>query len=166
MTSDYVDAALFLGMHSADERLRIACKSFFTSRVDGRLVMSMEQVGRCDDTIWGLDRALQDAYYPFMDNLHTLVDIHRPAYDEADVRRGLSNPMFRRFPTHERLLLGMVVRREGRLTSASPRLVRPRPVCLPVHPPDPVTGPEPRFPEPLEQLYRESLAVRLPRGVL
>ncbi|MEU6698481.1 DUF6190 family protein [Pseudonocardia sp. NPDC046786] len=165
-TPDYVDAALFLGMHSTDERLRVACKSFFTARVDDRLIMSMEQIGRCDDTIWRLDRDLQDAYYPFMDTLHTVVDIHRPAYDEADVQRGLSNPLCRRFPTHERLLLGMVMRREGRLTSASPRLVRRRPACLPVHPPEPVTGPEPCFPEPIEQLYQKSLAVRLPREVL
>jgi uncharacterized protein DUF6190 len=160
----YADAALFLGMNSADESVRISCKAFFAARLDGRVVMSLEQVGRCDDVVWGFSRELQDAYYPFMDNLHTLMDIGRPAYDEADVRRGLDEELPKELPVHERLLLGMVLNRDGLLHSASPRLRDHG--GLPVRPPAPVSGPEPSFPEPLEQLYRESLDLRIPVDAL
>lgn len=159
----YADAALFLGMNSADDRLRRACKAFFADRLHGRVVMSQEQVGRCDDTIWRFDRALQDAYYPFMDNLHTVMDIARPPYDEDDVRRGLDGEPPRTLPVHERLLLGMVLNRHGRLHSASARLLEHGARGgLPVAAPAPVSGPEPVFPEPLEKLYQQSLALRIP----
>ncbi|WP_316759863.1 DUF6190 family protein [Streptomyces herbicida] len=162
---DYADAALFLGMNSADETLRIACKAFFAARLDRTLVMSLEQVGRCDDVIWGYGRELQDAYYPFMDNLHTLMDIRRLGYDEADLRWALDGDgISERLPAHERLLLGMVRNRKGLLHSASPRL--PHRTGLPVRAPAPVDGPEPVFPEPLEALYRQSLVLRVPAGVL
>ncbi|MGW4566354.1 DUF6190 family protein [Streptomyces sp. NPDC004561] len=163
--AEYADAALFLGMNSADERLRVACKAFFAARLDGTLVMSLEQVGRCDDVIWGYARELQDAYYPFMDNLHTVMDIRRVGYDEADLRRaldgtGIPDPL----PVHERLLLGMVTGREGLLHTASPRLTRHP--GLPVRAPAAADGPEPVFPGPLEALYRRSLALRVPAGAL
>ncbi|MFE0189667.1 DUF6190 family protein [Streptomyces sp. NPDC059008] len=163
-TSDtYADAALFLGMNSADDRLRRACKAFFTTRLNGRVVMSQEQVGRCDDVIWRFDRELQDAYYPFMDNLHTVMDIARPPYDEADVRRGLDGEPPGTLPVHERLLLGMVLNRHGRLHSASARLLdHGARGGLPVEAPASVSGPEPSFPEPLEKLYQQSLALRIP----
>ncbi|WDV51179.1 DUF6190 family protein [Streptomyces coeruleorubidus] len=163
--ADYADAALFLGMNSADEELRVACKAFFAARLAGRLVMSLEQVGRCDDVIWGYGRELQDAYYPFMDNLHTVMDIRRLGYDEADVRHALDDggtPAG--LPVHERLLLGMVGNRKGLLHTASPRLLdHPG---LPVRAPAPVTGSEPAFPEPLEALYRQSLVLRISADAL
>ncbi|MFF4563556.1 DUF6190 family protein [Streptomyces sp. NPDC001435] len=162
---EYGDAALFLGMNSADETLRIACKTFFVTRLDRTLVMSLEQVGRCDDVIWGYGRELQDAYYPFMDNLHTVMDIRRLGYDAADLRRALDGDGIPdRLPAHERLLLGMVGNRKGLLHSASPRL--PHHTGLPVRAPAPVDGPEPDFPEPLEALYRQSLVLRIPADAL
>ncbi|MYV94277.1 DUF6190 family protein [Streptomyces sp. SID1034] len=162
--AEYADAALFLGMNSAADEVRRACKAFFVTRCAGRLVMSLEQVGRCDDVIWGYSRELQDAYYPFMDHLHTVMDIERVGYDEADVRRGTDAATPRHLPMHERLLLGMVHNREGLLRTVSERLLGH--VELPVRAPDPVIGPEPSFPEPLEALYRDSLALRIPAGAL
>jgi hypothetical protein len=155
----YVDAALFMGMNSTDEATRIACKSFFAARLNDRVVMSLEQVGRCDDIVWRFPREVQDAYYPFMDNLHTDMSIERRGYDLGDVRRGLEDSADSgSLPTHERLLLGMVVNRGGVLHSASSRLLgRPG---LPVLAPE--NGTEQAFPEPLERLYRASLALRVP----
>jgi hypothetical protein len=167
MPAEYIDAALFLGMHSVDDRLRIDCKAFVADRVRRRLTISLEQVGRCDDVVWRYGREVQDAYYPFMDILHTVMDIERPAYEEEDVRRGLDLPADAPLPVHERLLLGMVLNRHGSLTTASPRLLADGvdPV-LPVRAPPAVAGDEPSFPDELERLYRNSLALRVPEGAL
>ncbi|MEU5218660.1 DUF6190 family protein [Streptomyces sp. NPDC020807] len=162
----FIDAALFLGMHSADESVRLAAKAFFVQRLDGRVVMSLEQVGRCDDVIWGYSRELQDAYYPFMDVLHTVMEISREPYDPADVRLALDDSADSAVPAHltftDRLVLGQVINRKGLLHT-----VRPRAAAfpgLPVRgvPAPPVGEPEPAFPEPLERLYTASLALRLP----
>ncbi|MBT2449641.1 hypothetical protein J7F03_21665 [Streptomyces sp. ISL-43] len=161
---EYADAALFLGMNSVDEDVRRACKAFFVDRLAGRLVMSLEQVGRCDDIVWGFSRELQDAYYPFMDNLHTVMDIRRLGYDEADVERGTGPEPPRTLPAHERLLLGMVLNRKGLLHTASPRLAATTGFALRVA--DCADGPEARFPEPLESLYQQSLALRVPAEAL
>jgi hypothetical protein len=160
----YADAALFLGMNSADDGVRRACKAFFVNRLDGRVVMSLEQVGRCDDVIWGFSRELQDAYYPFMDNLHTVMDIRRLGYDEADLERAADPELPRTLPVHERLLLGMVRGRGGVLHTASPRLAATTGFALRVA--APADGPEARFPEPLESLYQQSLALRVPADAL
>lgn len=162
---EYADAALFLGMNSTDDKVRLACKAFFAAHLESRLVVSLEQVGLCDAVIWGFCRELQDAYYPFMDHLHTLMDIQRIGYEEADVRRATEDEEIPRdLPVHERLLLGMVINRNGLLRSVSPRLLsRPD---LPVRPPEPAAGSPPAFPEPLKSLYRQSLALRVPAGAL
>jgi hypothetical protein len=156
----YADAALFLGMNSTDEALRIACKAFFAGRPHGPVVMSLEQVGRCDDVIWDYSRELQDAYYPFMDNLHTIAGIRREGYEEVDIRRALSQDVPAALPAHERLLLGMVLNRKGMLHTASPRLGFGG--RLPVRPVGAAPASEPLFPDPLERLYRQSLALRVP----
>ncbi|MFI5783044.1 DUF6190 family protein [Nocardia sp. NPDC051570] len=152
-----VDAWAFLGMHSRDEALRHCCKGFFAQRLGERLIMSLEEVGRCDDVVWGFPRDTQDAYYPFMDNLHTDARIDRLGYDEDDVRTSLYTPELVGLPMRERLLLGMVLRREAVLYTANPRL-RDR-ADLPVR-----SVPEPSasgFPDRLELLYQDSLALRV-----
>ncbi|WP_405852761.1 DUF6190 family protein [Streptomyces sp. NBC_00090] len=161
----FIDATLFMGMHSKDDAVRVAAKSFFADRLAagtaGRVVMSWEQVGRCDDLVWGYERGVQDDYYPFMDVLHTDLAIDRIAYDEADVRLALTAPELDGLPTHERLLLAQVIGRGGTLYTASPRLLGTS--GLPVVP---IAGPgaaapaeEPSFPAYLEDLYRRSLVL-------
>ncbi|MFE9423863.1 DUF6190 family protein [Kitasatospora sp. NPDC006697] len=157
---EFVDAALFLGMNSADERIRIACKSYFAARLTGRVTMSLEQVGRCDDLVWRFPREVQDAYYPFMDVLHTDMEIDRVPYDAEDLRLGLAGPSA--LPMHERLLLAMVRNRRGRLRTVSPRLLGGTEEQVAAPP----AGPELAFPEPLESLYQQSLALRLPVAAL
>jgi hypothetical protein len=154
--NEYVDATVFLGMNSADEPIRIACKSFFVARLSNRVVMSLEQVGRCDDLVWRFPRAVQDAYYPFMDNLHTDMCIERRGYDSADLRTGLTAELDGLVP-HERLLAAMVLNANGMLWSVSPRLLAHH--SLPVQTPQ--ADVELLFPEALEQLYRTSLALRV-----
>ncbi|MCT2594720.1 DUF6190 family protein [Streptomyces sp. N2-109] len=150
----YIDATLFMGMHSKDDAVRLAAKAFFTGHLDGSVRLSWEQVGRCDDLVWGFSRAEQDAYYPFMDVLHTDMDIVRTGYDETDVRRAFTAPELAALPAHERLLLAQVINHGGTLHTASPRLTHR--TDLPVAP---LTAPpaETAFPESLERLYRDSL---------
>lgn len=159
-TETVIDASVFMGMHSRDEALRLSCKRFFAKRLDHRLVMSLEDVGRCDNLVWRFPRDTQDAYYPFMDNLHTDAEIHRVGYDEDDVRIALESPRLADLLMHERLLLGMVLRRQAVLYTASPRLrdrmdlpARAVPTGGNVSPSD--------FPGLLEQLYQQSLALRV-----
>lgn len=169
----FIDATLFMGMHSEDDAVRVAAKAFFAGRLAagtaGRVVMSWEQVGRCDDLVWAYERGVQDEYYPFMDVLHTDLAIDRIAYDEADVRRAFTTPGLDGLPTHERLLLAQVIGRGGTLHTASPRLLGAAghpagPAAgLPVVPiagaGAPAPAGEPSFPPYLEDLYRRSLVL-------
>lgn len=162
---EFIDAALFLGMHSADDGLRIAAKAFFVRHLEGRVVMSLEQVGRCDDVIWGYSRELQDLYYPFMDHLHTVMDISREGYDRADVHLALSDSDTpRQLPFIDRMLVGQVINRKGLLHTVGPRSSAFEGLPVRAVADWPAGEPEPSFPEPLERLYRESLALRLPLG--
>jgi len=119
--------------------------------------MSYEQVGRCDDVVWGYEREVQDAYYPFMDNLHTDMEIRRFAYDEADLRLAQDSSLLRELAAADRLLLAMVMNRGGVLYSVNRRLLGR--TWLPVRAPP--AGPERMFPAALEELYRRSLQLRV-----
>lgn len=92
----FIDATAFMGMHSEDDAVRVAAKAFFADRLAagdaGAVVMSWEQVGRCDDLVWGYERGVQDEYYPFMDVLHTDLAVDRVPYTEDDVRRAFTEP--------------------------------------------------------------------------
>ncbi|WP_051845089.1 DUF6190 family protein [Streptomyces globisporus] len=155
----FIDATLFMGMHSGDDAVRTGAKAFFAGRLAagdaGRVVMNWEQVGRCDDLVWGYERKVQDEYYPFMDVLHTDLAIDRVPYDEGDLRRAFTTPALEGLPTHERLLLAQVIGRGGTLHTASPRLLGR--TDLPVVPVG--AAAEPSFPAYLEDLYRRSLVL-------
>jgi len=81
----FIDASIFMGMHSKDEGTRITCKNFFIEHLDQVIYMSLENVGKCDDIVWQFDRETQDLYYPFMDRLHTVMDIQRVEYTQSDL---------------------------------------------------------------------------------
>jgi len=81
----FIDASVFMGMHSKDESTRITCKNFFIEHLDQVIYMSLENVGKCDDIVWQFDRETQDLYYPFMDRLHTVMDIQRVEYTQSDL---------------------------------------------------------------------------------
>lgn len=163
MTGEVViDTATFMGMHSTDDSIRGSCKTFFAQRLHDEIWMSLEHVGWCDDVVWQFPREVQDAYYPFMDMLHTDMAIRRVGYDELDIDAALTSPALTKLPMCERLLIGMVLRHDAVLYTVNPRLRQRR--DLPV-----VAVPvvqEQQFPQYLEQLYRVSLALRLPSEAL
>lgn len=78
--NEFIDVSVFLGMHSTDENIRINCKNFFVRRLSKEIYMSFETVGKCDDVVWSYSRLHQDLYYPFMDRLHTIMNIQRIPY--------------------------------------------------------------------------------------
>jgi uncharacterized protein DUF6190 len=158
-----IDAALFMGMNAEDEVIRVACKSFFVAHLDTPMVMPLEQVGRCDDLIWRLPRAVQDAYYPFMDNLHSMLRLQRLGYSRGDTGFAFQTAALDGLPDHEHLLLGFVMNRGGTLHTVSPRLLAR--AGLPVHPPDKADLAA-AFPARLEQLYQDSLKLRVPSAEL
>jgi hypothetical protein len=157
-----VDSSAVLGMHSVDEVVRVSCKAFFAQRVREEVWMSLEHVGWCDDVVWRYPRVEQDAYYPFMDALHSEMPIRRVGYEKRDVVTALTDPALRDVPMRERLLIGMVLCRSAVLHTVNPRLCHRR--DLPVVE-VPVVG-EKQFPEHLERLYQVSLALRLPIDAL
>ncbi len=175
---EVIDASVFLGMHNKDERTRVACKNYFVKRLDDQIGMSLEQVGKCDDVIWQYSREQQDAYYPFMDNLHTIMDIERTPYNEKDIQEAEFNQRLHGLGLSDRLTAGMALARRAVLYSVNPQLVnfKPKP------PIDrlgrevaidhkwfeisdfvryPEVGNEQTFPDELERLYQQSLAVRI-----
>ncbi|GLZ75944.1 hypothetical protein Afil01_07510 [Actinorhabdospora filicis] len=154
-----IDAALFMGMHAADEATRLACKKFFADGLSSPVVMPLEQVGLCDDLIWRLPRDVQDAYYPFMDNLHSIVPVERPGYERDDIDAAFETRTLDGLPTRERLLLGFTLNRGGILRTPNQRLLNR--AGLPVAAPPEATD-EPRFPDELEKLYLTSLRLRVP----
>ncbi|MFJ1703344.1 DUF6190 family protein [Kitasatospora sp. NPDC088346] len=155
----FIDGTAFMAMHSSDETVRRSFKEFFVSRLSGRVILSLEQVGWCDNLVWQYSRQIQDAYYPFMDNLHTDMRIDRIGYSDGDLAAAAGTPELAGLPLTQRLLLGQVVNRGGTLVTADPAL-RAMP-GLPVAT-VPLPAREPVFPGLLEPLYQDSLALRVP----
>lgn len=153
-----VDGALFLGMHADDEPTRRTCKTFFVRRLSEQVWMSLEQVGWCDDVVWSYPRAAQDAYYPFMDTLHSEMAIRRGGYDEPDLAAALETTTLHDLPVRERLLMARVLRCGAALYTTNARLTDRG--DLPASRPPP-SGEE-SFPAHLERLYQNSLALRIP----
>lgn len=155
-----IDGALFLGMHSIDEQVRLDSKAFFAERLDGRVVMSLEQVGLCDNIVWGQPRDLQDAYYPFMDVLHTDMTIQRVPYTEGDLDAARA-PDLAGLPLSRRLTVGMARNRGAILHTVDPVLLDAARAGsgLPVRR-VPASTVEVSFPAYLEKLYAASLVLR------
>ncbi len=152
-----VDATAFLGMHHPDSAVRSAWKTFFVDRFAAGLVMSLEEVGRCDDMVWRTPRAVQDDYYPFMDLLHTDAEIRRNGYAEADLTVAVADTHLAGLTVAQRLLVAFARRQGGLLVTADTALLAR--AGLPVAAVPPGRG-DAVFPEPLEALYQRSLALR------
>lgn len=157
-TAVFVDSSAFLGMHAADDSLRRACKSFFVEALARRLVMGFEEVARCDDVVWSKPRHVQDAYYPFMDRLHSDLPIRRLGLSRHDVDVAGADHRLAGLPDRERFAVAQAICLGVDMITVNPRLLHAPglPVAAPVSVVD-----EPRFPSELEDLYRQSLGLRL-----
>ncbi|MEU5692581.1 DUF6190 family protein [Actinosynnema sp. NPDC020468] len=156
-----IDAALFMAMNSTDDRIRRQGKAFFAHRLTTGAVMPLEQVGRCDDLVWGYPREVQDAYYPFMDVLHTDMKVDRIGYTEDDLRVAQTSSLLAGLPLGRRLTVAVVLNRGATLYTTDPQLTGRTDLPLGELP-----DVESAFPEPLETLYQQSLALLVhPEGV-
>jgi hypothetical protein len=161
-SSPLIDASVFMGMHAQDDNTRLACMSFMAAQFEAGVALSWEQIGRCDDIVWSRTRDVQDAYYPFMDILHSTMSIARRPYDPADLELALRDRRLAGLPMHEALSVAMASNRNGSLVTISERLHER---CgLPVR--RPVGTPITSFPEPVATLYAQSLRLRVDGGEL
>jgi hypothetical protein len=120
---EFIDASVFMGLHSRDEQIRIVCKNFFIERMNKKLFMSFEHVGKCDDMVWQFDRRTQDAYYPFMDRLHTVMDIQRMPYDMEDINMYCNDFATSTLSTLQKLTCSMVLAKKGVLYTLDKELL-------------------------------------------
>ncbi|RDD62082.1 DUF6190 family protein [Ferruginivarius sediminum] len=154
----YIDAGVFLGMNSSDEQVRIASKNLFIRRWSDGLHMTLDQVGICDAIVWLRTREVQDDYYPFMDQLHTLMRIDRVPFSAADIAAAAGDRTLDGLSPHARLMLAKVRGDDATLLSWDPALQQR--FDLEVAGPDD-GDPEQQFPGELEALYQRSLVLRL-----
>ena len=155
--NEYIDATVFLGMHSFHDEVRVACKNFFVERKNATIHMSLEQVGKCDDIIWRHSRQLQDVYYPFMDRLHSAMKIERKPYAEKSFEIALRDMRLKELPTEDKLLLAQVISKKGVLYTFDKNILIHR--DLPVDSPKP--GKELSFSKAIEKFYKKSLALKI-----
>lgn len=155
----FIDATFFLGMHDSDDQRRLQSVQFFIEHMNRELYMNLEQVGLCDDVIWTRQRTEQDAYYPFMDNLHTLMDIRRIGYQTEDLLNAISEQRFAGLNLQQACTLAQVINCNGRLATHDPMLLNVTQfndwLLVPARYQQQV------FPPPLEPLYQQSMTLTL-----
>lgn len=127
ITSDskiFIDASTFMGMHSADSVVRKQSLMLMSSCFRKQIFMNLEQVGLCDAWVWGYPRDVQDDYYPFMDCLHSEMDIVRLGYSMDDVRVSLTDERIRSsgVSAQQALLTAQVINRDGILFTHDSKL--------------------------------------------
>lgn len=155
---EFIDASVFMGLHNKDEQIRLACKNFFIKKMNSTIYFSLENVGKCDDMVWQFDRVTQDAYYPFMDRLHTVMDIQRIPYDAEDIDTYSTDFAPTVLSMLQKLTCSMVLTKKGILYSFDKELLGLENVF--VQEPETVVT-EGVFPGDLEQWYQESLVLRV-----
>lgn len=161
-SGELIDSSLFLGMHSVDEEVRISCKNYFVERLPTKVSMSLEHIGGCDNIIWMYPTELQDLYYPFMDNLHTIMKMDRVPYQEPDIAMALSDPRLRDILMYDRLLMALAKNHNQLVFTINKQLLSQGhlPVACP-----PLNS-EKKFPDSLEVLYQTSLALKISDNLL
>ena len=153
----FVDATVFLGMHHQDPLIRQLSLRFFRGHYSHQVSMNFEQVGICDAVIWQQRREVQDAYYPFMDRLHSDMQIMREGYHTRELEHALGHPELKILRPEQALLAAQVLAREGMLVTHDPALCRLP--CLRSQRWDFASAqPDATFPADLQALYETSCA--------
>lgn len=122
----FVDVTVFMGMHARCTEVRQRSLMVMSQNFGQRIYMSLEQVGLCDDIVWGYPRHIQDDYYPFMDCLHSEMDIQRVPYSRDDLllAADILDHDEQTLSPCQALVLAQVINREGTLASHDPHLAR------------------------------------------
>lgn len=104
-----IDATVFMGMHHQNQGIRDSSLAFFTQRYHSEVRMSFSQIGVCDAIIWKKARELQDVYYPFMDVLHSDMNIQRAGYSNAALTRAANSAALSGLSAEKRLQAAQVL---------------------------------------------------------
>ena len=151
------DATVFLGMHHRDPELRRRSLDFFRGHFDRRVRMSFEQIGICDAVIWQQPREIQDLYYPFMDRLHSDMEIVRGGYSARELALAAQHPELHGLAPEQALLAAQVLAEGGALATHDPELLRLSCVRSRLWDWGPAPSrPPAAFPPALEALYEAS----------
>lgn len=111
----FIDASVFLGMHHEDNLIRQRSLAFFRSHYEQRARMNFEQVGICDAIIWRQPRRVQDVYYPFMDLLHSDMQILREGYAFREINLAVNDRQLQELRPEQALLAAQVLLSKGGL---------------------------------------------------
>ncbi|WP_339532151.1 DUF6190 family protein [Pseudomonas mucidolens] len=155
-----IDATVFMGMHHQDEVIRARSLAFFTQRYNSQVRMSFSQIGVCDAIIWKKARELQDVYYPFMDVLHSDMNILRAGYTDAVLQRAAYSPELSNLPPEKRLQAAQVIEGDAPFYTHDDDYQR----CAALHPYLASFDAQPSdelFPVGLQKLYDASLALKI-----
>jgi hypothetical protein len=153
--TSFVDASVFLGMHHRDPDIRRCSLGFFRGHYHHRVWMNFEQIGICDAIIWRQRRTVQDAYYPFMDRLHSDMQIVREGYQMQELELALGHPELKILRPEQALLAAQVIACDGVLVTHDPVLHRVP--CLSSRLWNFTSArPAPGFPADLQALYEAS----------
>ncbi|MFJ2688298.1 DUF6190 family protein [Pseudomonas sp. NPDC087342] len=150
-----IDATVFMGMHHSEPLLRAKSLGFFNSFSERQVLMSFGQIGICDAIIWKKSRHLQDVYYPFMDVLHTEMDIQRQGYCNEVLRRACLESDWGHLNVEKKLLAAHVLEHRRPLFTHDQQLLEMT-VLQPFLQAFPLWVSGPAFPQSLQTLFEQS----------
>lgn len=152
----FIDATVFLGMHHQDESIRQRSAAFFRSHFERRTRMNFEQVGICDAIIWRQPRRVQDAYYPFMDLLHSEMPILREGYAFREISLAVNDHQLLQLRPEQALLAAQILLRKGAVLFTHDPALRALPCLQPQLGDFDSLNLDSPFPCELEDLYAAS----------
>ncbi|CAN1598391.1 DUF6190 family protein [Pseudomonas sp. B21-028] len=155
-----IDATVFMGMHHSDPEVRAKSLGFFGAFYSRQVMMSFGQIGICDAIIWKKSRHLQDVYYPFMDVLHTDMDIQRQGYCNKVLKRACLEPDWAHLSVEKRLLVAHVVEHQQPFYTHDDSLCELG-LLKPFLKTFPSTTSPSVFPEKLQRLYEQSMEMSI-----
>lgn len=150
-----IDATVFMGMHHDDPEIRAKSLGFFNAYYSRQVRMSFGQIGICDAIIWKKSRELQDVYYPFMDVLHTDMNIQRQGYCNKVLKRASLETDWAHLSVEQKLLAAQVVEHQLPLFTHDEAL-RKLNTLKPFLQTFASSVPTPAFPANLQGLYEQS----------
>jgi hypothetical protein len=163
----FIDATVFMGMHACDLDIRNKSTALMSKLFFNQVFMNYEQVGICDDFVWTFSRDIQDHYYPFMDCLHSQMDIKRMPYLMDDVRLAIeSNDIANSdLSSMQSLLIAQVLRYQGVLYTHDPKIKNLRWFANHLGDYSSIDAQdstkEPLFTDELDLLYQQSACLRV-----
>lgn len=86
-----IDASIFLGMHCHNDSFRIYCKTLVVNYLFNGIIISCEEIGKCDNIIWTRAASSQIQYFAFMDLLMTEGKFQRHIYTSDLIERAFLN---------------------------------------------------------------------------